>query len=279
MMAYAVKDRRLLVTGAAQGLGREITLYLAKKGAHLVLWDVNLTELEKTASLAREFNVEVESREVNLADPKDIAAAAEASPPIWGVINNAGIVEPRMFLESSDERNELTFKVNTFAAFYTAKHFLPSMIANNSGAFVVVSSSASYIGAPKMATYAASKAASRMFIEALAHEITPQAPGVHLSVVCPSHIDTGLFKGFASVPLNPTLKPDDLAKLIVDEAIENCNPLVVTPFMTRISASLRGLMPEGIWRKFSGWQLAHLMDGVEKNALDGAGGETNRSRL
>lgn len=275
----SVNGRRVLVTGAAQGLGREIVLYLASKGAHVVLWDINEDELEKTAALLRKFKVEVDTRCVNLADPKDIAAAAQSSPAIWGVINNAGIVESRLFLESSDERNELTFKVNTFASFYTAKHFLPAMISNNSGAFVTVASAASYFAGPKMVTYAASKAAARSFIEALAHEVHPKAPGVHVGVVCPSHIDTKLFEGFEKVAGNPVLNASELAKVIVDDAIENCNPLIISPLMTRISVAVRNITPERVWRTLSRKGLANLMTGHKDGHADQVLRKISESKL
>jgi short-subunit dehydrogenase len=255
----SVKGRRILVTGAATGVGHEVAKLLAKKGAQLILWDINGEELEKTAALVRDLGAEVETCLVNLAEPESIAAGADKAGAVWGVINNAGIVEPKPFLESSSKRNELEFRVNTFAHLYTAKHFLPAMIEANSGAFVSVASCAAYFGAPKMVTYAASKAAAKTFIETLALEVAPVAPNVHLGVVCPSHIDTKLFEGFQKMAGSPTLQAVDVARSIVDDAIERSVPLIVLPAGVRFTAILRGLLPEGAWRLLMREKLKGLM--------------------
>lgn len=268
-----------MVTGAATGLGRELALTLARRGAHVVLWDINKEELDRTVALVRELGAEVEAHLVNLADPKSIAACAKATGSVWGVINNAGIVEPQEFLESSDAKNELTFKVNTFAAMYTAKQFLPSMVANNSGAFVTVASSASYFGAPKMTTYAASKAAARVFIETLAHEIAPKAPDVHLAVVCPSHIDTKLFEGFAATGGAPTLNAAQLAETIVKDVIENSSPLLVLPFGARFGTIMKGILPEGVWRKMIRPSVADLMTNFNSTQADTIFSKMSQSKL
>merc|ERR1719367_988364 len=135
-MGKTVRGKRVLVTGSSAGLGRAIALELASRGANLVLWDLDSAGNAETARLAREFGVEAEYRTVNVADRDDFAAAAAAAGAIWGVVNNAGIVNNKAFLESSDDRNELSFKVNTFAHFWAAKHFLPAMIKADDGVFV-----------------------------------------------------------------------------------------------------------------------------------------------
>lgn len=266
----SVKGRRVLVTGAATGLGRQIALRLAAKGARVILWDVNEPELMNTADMVRKAGAVAEPQVVNLADRESIYAAARVALEskqqngiVWGVINNAGIINSNTFLHSSDDRNELTFRVNSFAQWYTAKAFLPDMIERNEGAFVTVCSIASYFAGPRMVTYASSKAAARVFVETLQMEVCRNAPGVHFGTVCPGHIgDSDLFAGFqrSKLPGAASLKAEDLAKSVVDDSLEGSKGAVITPIAGHIPVVLRNLVPESVWRWYFKRELGPLMD-------------------
>lgn len=264
----SVQGRRVLVTGAATGLGREIALLLGAKGAHTILWDINAEELERTAADVRSLGKggEVTTQVVNLADGDAIAACAKATGPVWGVVSNAGIVDNARFLDSTNERCELVYKVNAFAQQHLARAFLPEMIRQNDGAFISVSSIGSYISAPRLVTYCATKAAARVFIEALAQEVAAAAPGVHLGVCCPSATETALFKGFREHDadflqrLLPPMKPTDVARAIVEENIEQSVPMVIVPRYARFSVILfRALVTERLWRKVTWRALKDVM--------------------
>lgn len=247
------------MTGAATGVGREIALQLSLKGAQPVLWDINQEELEKTAEMVKANGMDAEMRNVNLADPSAINEAAQLTDPVWCVINNAGIIDPTSVMDSSMERNELVFRINALAHIQMAKCFLGDMITKNDGAFVTVSSIASYLGAPKMATYAASKAAARLLIECLAQEVQPIAPGVHFGCLCPSHINTSLFAGFGKSRGIPVLEPKDVAHHVVDELIERSVPHATLPKRANFTIAFRGLISESIWRRLAWPGLKNLM--------------------
>lgn len=257
--------KRVLVTGSGAGLGREIALRLATKQAELVLWDLDAAGNEETARLVREAGAKAETHTVNLADPAAIASAASAVGDVWAVVNNAGIVTGEPFLTSSDERNELSFRVNTFASFHTAKKFVPAMIKANDGVFVTVSSVASYVGAPNMVDYASSKAAARAFIETLAQEVAIEAPGVHFACACPGYMNTELFSGFAQnnslyAAVNQPLPTTLVAQRIVDGMIEGRSPLGVWPHAANAVLVLRGIWPERLWRMVMWPALRPLMN-------------------
>jgi len=165
--------------------------------------------------------------------------------PVDILVNNAGIVSGKPLLELTDERIELTFKVNALALFWTTKAFLPGMIERGSGHVVNVASAAGLIGSPRETDYAASKFAAVGFNEALRLELKRSAPGIRTTVVCPFYIDTGMFAGVKTrFPLLlPILKEADVTERIL-RGIQHDHPQVLMPFMVRTLPAMR-LLP--VW--------------------------------
>lgn len=195
--------KRILITGIASGLGKGMALHMAHKGGHIIGWDYNgealddvLDELEIAGGRpARGFVCDV-------SDHKAVAAMADAVKQEVGaidiLINNAGVVSGKHFLECSTQEIERTMGVNTMALFWTVKAFLPDMIARNAGHVVTVASAAGLVGVAKLADYCASKFAAVGFDESIRAELRQTAPNVKTTVICPYYINTGMFDGVRS---------------------------------------------------------------------------------
>lgn len=225
--------RTAVVTGAASGLGRLLTLELARRGVDVAAWDRDAEGLKDLP--ARTFVVDVTDRAA-------VAEAAQATGPVDLLINNAGVVSGRSLLDTSDEQIERTFAVNTLAAFWTTKAFLPAMLAADRGHLVTIASAAGLIGVNGLADYSASKFAAVGFHEALRMELRSQKSRVRTTVVCPFFIDTGMFAGVRTkVPwLLPILKPEAVVKTIV-RAIARGRRRVILPWFVYSVLWLRGL--------------------------------------
>lgn len=112
------------------------------------------------------------------------------------LINNAGIVTGKKFLDCPDELMEKSLDVNFKAHLWTYKAFLPAMIANGHGHLVCISSSAGLIGVNGIADYCASKFAACGFAESIFIELFAQKiKGIKTTIVCPYLISTGMFEG------------------------------------------------------------------------------------
>jgi len=245
-----INNKHVLVTGGASGLGRLLALRCAELGAAVTIWDLDAAGAEAVAAEAkaggagaiRAFACDVGDRDQVYARADEVRATAG---PVDILVNNAGIVSGKPLLELTDERIELTFKVNALALFWTTKAFLPGMIARGSGHIVNVASAAGLIGSPRETDYAASKFAAVGFNEALRLELKRSAPGIRTTVVCPFYIDTGMFAGVKTrFPLLlPILKEVDVTERIL-RGIQHDRPQVLMPFMVRTLPAMR-LLP--VW--------------------------------
>lgn len=125
-----VSNDTVLITGGASGLGRLMALRFAKLGARVVVWDLNAAGLEETVKLVEELRSKRENAgkcyhyAVDISDKSAVYAAAERVKSEIGnvtiVVNNAGVVTGKRFLECSDEHIKRTFDVNALAHFWVS---------------------------------------------------------------------------------------------------------------------------------------------------------------
>lgn len=246
-----LKGKTVLVTGGAAGIGRLVSLDMAMKGARLVLWDINKVNLDKTVAEIRAITPDAGwGYIVDVTDRKAVYAAAAQVKTECGqvdvLINNAGVVSGKMFLDVPDERIELTMNVNSIAMFWTCKAFLPEMLERDSGHVVTVASAAGLVGVAGLGDYCASKFAAVGFDESLRNELKKRGSKVKTTVVCPFYIDTGMFDGVKtrSQLLLPILKEVDAAAKIV-YAIEHDRPQLMMPPILGVLGFLRALPVSG----------------------------------
>ena len=246
-----LEGRRVLVTGGAQGMGLLIAQGAAARGAHVAIWDVNSRALPAAAariSAARSgANQRVVSDVVDVGDPGVVASAAERLAASFGdvevLINNAGVVSGKPFTELSPQEVERTLRVNTAALFWTARAFLPPMIAADAGHVVTMASAGGLIGVSRLSDYCASKFGAVGFHESLRAELRRTAPGLGTSLICPFFVGTGMFAGVRTrFPfLLPILAPERVAAAVV-RAVETNRAVVVLPWFVHSLKFLR-LLP------------------------------------
>ena len=215
-----INKKRVLVTGAAHGIGRLLATNLANAGAELILWDIDSAGLSQVRADFIGGGHKVDVYTCDLSSREEIAAVAERtlseSGPIDILINNAGVVAGKNLLELSDRDIEQTFEVNVLALFWTVRAFLPSMLERGSGHLVTVASAAGLAGTARLTDYCSSKFAAVGFDEALRLELKTLNSRVITTVVCPFYTATGMFDGVETrfSWLLPILKPELVAKLV-----------------------------------------------------------------
>ncbi|XP_062044462.1 epidermal retinol dehydrogenase 2 [Lepus europaeus] len=229
----------VLITGAGSGLGRLLALQFARLGSVLVLWDVNKEGNEETCQMALNAGAtKVHAYTCDCSQREEVYRVADQVKKEVGdvsiLINNAGIVTGKTFLECPDEHMEKSFDVNFKAHLWTYKAFLPAMIANNHGHLVCISSSAGLVGVNGLADYCASKFAAFGFAESVFIETFAQnQEGIKTTIVCPFFIKTGMFEGCATrcPTLLPILEPEYAVRKIVDAILQERVYLYMPKFL------------------------------------------------
>ena len=180
-----------MVTGASRGIGRALALQLAARGATVGLAARSVTDLEALAAelpgAHRVLVCDVALRESVLAAVEEFVAAVGGLDLL---VVNAGVAHYEAVATQDVEKIERMTEVNWLGTVYTIKAALPHLLVRGSGHIVVMSSGAGLRGFPGAAAYSATKAAQRVFAEALRHELA--GTGVSLTAVYPSEIATSL---------------------------------------------------------------------------------------
>ncbi|XP_071763607.1 epidermal retinol dehydrogenase 2-like [Centroberyx gerrardi] len=240
----------VLITGAGSGIGRLMALEFAGLGTALVLWDINQEGMKETARLAKERGaIRVHYYLCDCSDKTEVYRVADQVKREVGdvsiLVNNAGIVTGKKFMDAPDSLIEKTMEVNTMAHFWTYKAFLPAMMANNHGHLVSIASTAGLIGVNGLADYCASKFAAVGFAESVGLEMLASGKdGVKTTIVCPYFINTGMFDGCQTKwpRLMPILNPDYVVKKII-QAILTDQVYLLMPKSMYLITGLKNILP------------------------------------
>lgn len=266
-MPSNVGGKKVLITGAAMGMGKIYAqLAVAEGAAAVILWDISQAELEKTAIELKAKGGKVHSYVVDVSKLEEIQQAAKrvrqdvGDPDI--VFNNAGIVRGKFFWEHDNVRDTwLTMAINSLAPMYITREFLPAMIASKTESRVVnIASAAGTVSNPKMSVYCASKWAALGWSDSVRLELEKAGHRhVKVTTVCPSYISTGMFEGARGPLLTPILTPQYVCEKVW-AAMKSGKPLLTLPWTVRLGMLCRGLLPLAAWD----WVAEHIF-GIYKS--------------
>ena len=182
-----IENSVVLITGANRGIGLAFARELLARGARKVYAGA------RDPSTVTQPGVQ--SLQLDVTKPEEIADAVERAADVTLVINNAGIAQPGGFLAvDSDEVARRIFETNFFGVLNVSKAFAPVLKANGGGALLNVLSVASWVNGGELAAYSASKSAAWSLTNALRHELVAQKTqvlGLHMA-----YVDTDLTRGF-----------------------------------------------------------------------------------
>ncbi|TPW22035.1 MAG: short-chain dehydrogenase/reductase SDR [Elusimicrobia bacterium] len=198
-MASPLKDKTVLVTGAASGIGRKLAhdLYWDEK-CRLILVDIDAEALEV---LKNELEPEGEGDRVaafvcDIGSSESVARLARdaGTGPLDVLVNNAGVARLGSFEKTDFSEFERVVRVNLLGTARVTKAFLPRLLEAKNAFIVNVASMAGLVSAPGMSAYVASKFGVVGFSEALHAELGSR---VGVGVVCPTFVRTNIAKGAA----------------------------------------------------------------------------------
>ncbi len=185
----------IVVTGGGNGIGRELTLQLLKKGARVAAVDISNSALQETISLAGELKERLSTHIVNISDRDAVEklpqAVAGFHQHVDGLINCAGVIQRFIkFNELPYADIERMMNINFYGTIYMTKAFLPHLMERPEAHIVNISSMGGFLPVPGQTLYGASKAATKLFTEGLYSELLDTR--VHVTVVFPGAIGTNI---------------------------------------------------------------------------------------
>lgn len=230
------KSKKILITGAASGMGRLMATQMGNLGGKMILLDIDENGLESVKNELVGKGIAVKTYLCDLSNKQDIYDTASQINSVDILINNAGIVTGKNLLDASDAMIEKTFQVNILAHFWLVKCFLPGMLERNSGHIVTIASSGGLAATPKLTDYCSSKFAAIGFDESLRLELKKNGSDVKTTVVCPFFVDTGMFAGTKTrfSFILPILKEGDVVKRIIKAVAKGKARLIMPRFVYSI---------------------------------------------
>jgi short-subunit dehydrogenase len=185
--------KRIWITGASSGIGKETALRLAHEGSILVLSGRNVDELSNVADLCRSTGAEVTILPFDLSNEQEVISAAQqilASGAIDALYHFGGVSQRSFAMDTPASVDRKIMEVNFFGTIILTKAILPSMIANGGGHIAITSSVVGKFGFPWRSTYSASKHALHGFFESLRAENSSR--NIRVTLIIPGRIHTNI---------------------------------------------------------------------------------------
>lgn len=230
-----LEGKTALVTGGARGIGRAISIALAKEGATVVInYNGSEERAKETAKAVEEAGGKAVVYRCNVADfqavetmMKDIAAQCGS---IDILVNNAGITDDSLIMKMKEEQFDRVIDTNLKGTFNTIRHAARTMLKQRSGKIINISSVSGVLGNAGQANYSASKAGVIGLTKTMARELASR--GINVNAVAPGFVSTEMTDVLSDavkdgvmsqIPLGKFGKPEQIADAVVFLASEKAD--------------------------------------------------------
>ncbi len=223
------EGRSIIVTGAASGIGRAISEYLAERGATVGIFDQNETGANDTAAYIESQGGRADAYKVDICDYAAVEQATvsfvSVNGPLYGLVNNAGWDEARNFIDTEPSFWRKVIDINLYGPLNITHVACRLMAENGEGRVVSVASDAGRVGSSGEAVYSAAKGGTIALMKTLAREFARN--GITFNSVCPGPTDTPLLASFnessggklapaleRSIPMKRLAQPTDFPQVV-----------------------------------------------------------------
>ncbi|MEI4771785.1 SDR family oxidoreductase [Psychrobacillus sp. FJAT-51614] len=219
-MLQELKGKVALVTGGGRGIGRETCILLASLGADVAICSRSASECEEVSNfIQKTYGTKTVVITGDVSKEKDVDNIIDFINKTLGsisiLINNAGAMSLKPFIDTSIEEWDWIHDVNVKGPFLLCKKVIPDMMVQSEGVIINISSIWGTKGGPNRSAYISSKHAVIGLSKALGEELKPY--GIRVNAICPGPVDTKMTDDLGdNINKEGWLAPIDLANIIVD---------------------------------------------------------------
>ena len=199
-----LKDKKIIVTAAAQGIGKATAIQFAKEGASIIATDINE---DKLLELKKE-NSNIKTEKLDATNKNDVEKFCSSIDNIDVLFHAVGFVHHGTLLDCDNDEFKRSVDVNIYSAYLMSYNLLPKMLRKRKGNIIIVSSAASSVkGAPNRFIYGVTKAALNGFVKALAIDYVKQ--GIRCNAILPGTVETPSWEGRVKMADDPKKARED----------------------------------------------------------------------
>ena len=193
-----LKDKNIVVTAAAQGIGRATAITFCKEGAKVIATDINEEKL-------KELQIDNPNIKTQVLDSTNKIAVENFTQSIVDIdvlFHAVGFVHHGSIIDCSSEEFYNSININVYSAYLMSSFLLPKMLKQKKGNIIIVSSAASNVkGAPNRFIYGTTKAALNGFVKALAADFVKE--GIRCNAILPGTVKTPSWEGRVNMAEDP----------------------------------------------------------------------------
>jgi NAD(P)-dependent dehydrogenase (short-subunit alcohol dehydrogenase family) len=235
----AIRDKVIVITGGARGIGFAAATALHGLGAKVAVGDVDEAKVKESAT---DLGLEVYGK-LDVTDSESFAAFLDDVEgqlgPLDVLINNAGIMPAGKVIDEPDQVTRRILDINTYGVILGSKLAAQRMVPRRSGHVINIASLAGESPTPGLATYCASKYAVLGFTDSA--RIEYRDTGVHFSSVLPTFTNTELVAGTSGAKLLKNAEPEDIANAIIGLITKPAARVAVTRVAGIVAGSMKFL--------------------------------------
>ena len=193
-----LKDKKIVVTAAAQGIGRATALAFAEEGADVVATDINREKLEDIKNIKST----IITKELDATNKVAVEEFSKSIEDIDILFHAVGFVHHGTIMDCDSDEFYRSINVNVYSAYLMSQSLLPKMIKKQKGNIIIVTSAASNVkGAPNRFIYGTTKAALNGFVKAMAADYVKQ--GIRCNAILPGTVETPSWEGRVNMADDP----------------------------------------------------------------------------
>ena len=193
-----LENKKIVVTAAAQGIGRATAIAFANEGAHVLATDINEEKLKEIKS----SNSNIKTSKLDSTNKLDVINYCSSLGNVDILFHAVGFVHHGAILDCDTEEFQRSININIYSAYLMSQSLLPKMIKQKKGNIIIVSSAASNVkGVPNRFIYTTTKAALNGFVKSVAADYIKD--GIRCNAILPGTVETPSWEGRVQMAADP----------------------------------------------------------------------------